>query len=88
MVRVNVEITNRDQDAQRVDSTHWTLVNPRVQTLEATAATFPTTELAADGTVTATVSFAVDRGETGDYYIQYKPEALDAARGIWQLTVS
>jgi hypothetical protein len=33
------------------------------------------------------LSFAVDPDETGDYYIQYKPETLDAARGIWQYAV-
>jgi len=31
-------------------------------------------------TVAAEVSFAVDPDETGDYFIQYKPKALDAAR--------
>jgi hypothetical protein len=82
-ITVDVEITNRDDDPQRVDSTQWTLVNPRVQTIEASTSTFTTTELAGDGTVSATVSFTVDPEETGDYYIQYKPEALDAARGIW-----
>jgi hypothetical protein len=86
-IRVSVEITNRDQDPQRVDATQWTLVNPRVQTIEAATATLPTSELAGGGTVEAAVTFEVDPEETGDYYIQYKPEGLDAARGIWQLTV-
>ena len=36
--------------------------------------------------MTAEVSFGVDPAEAGDYYIQYKPKALDAARGIWQFT--
>ena len=87
-IRVSIKITNRDEDAQRIDSTQWTLVNPRVQTIEATSADFPRTELPGGETVTAEVSFAVDPDETGDYYIQYKPEPLDAARGIWQYTIS
>jgi hypothetical protein len=86
-IRVDLEITNRDQEPQRVDATQWTLVNPRVQTLEAATATFLTTELAGGATTAAVVWFAVDPEETGEYYIQYKPEVLDAARGIWQVTV-
>jgi hypothetical protein len=87
-IRVELEITNRDREPQRVDATQWTLVNPRVQTLEAASATFPTTELAGGATTAAVVWFAVDPRETGDYYIQYKPEVLDAARGIWRVTVA
>lgn len=87
-IRVTLEISNSDEDSQLVDASQWTLVNPRVQTIEATMATFPATQLAGDGTLSAEVSFAVDPGEPGDYYIQFKPEALDAARGIWQLTIS
>jgi hypothetical protein len=86
-IRLSVEISNRHDEPQRIDATHWTLVNPRVQTIEVDTATFPASELAGDATVTATVSFAVDPGEVGDYYVQYKPEALDAARGIWRLSV-
>ena len=82
--------TSRSPTATRsapIDSTQWTLVNPRVQTIEATSADFPRTELPGGETVTAEVSFAVDPDETGDYYIQYKPETLDAARGIWHYAV-
>jgi len=86
-IRVSIEITNRDKAPQRIDSTQWTLVNPRVQTIEATRADFPRTELPGGKTVTAEVSFAVDPDETGVYYIQYKPEPLDAARGIWQYRI-
>ena len=87
-IRVFFEITNRDEGPQRIDSTQWTLVNPRVQTIEVTSADFPRTELPGGKTVTAEVSFDIDPDEQGDYYIQYKPETLDAARGIWQYTIS
>ena len=87
-IRIDVEITNRDQEPQRVAATQWTLVNPRIQTLEVTRATFPVTELAGGVTISAVVWFAVDPEETGDYFIQYKPEILDAARGIWRVSVS
>ena len=41
-----------------------------------------------DEPVTGELTFVVDDLEPrGDYYIVYKPEDLDAARGIWQLTV-
>jgi hypothetical protein len=86
-IRVDIEITNRDENPQRIDSTQWTLVNPRGQTIEVTSADFPVTELPGGETVTAEVSFAVDPDETGDYYVQCKPETLDAARGIWQYSV-
>lgn len=86
-IRASVEITNRDEEPQRIDSTQWTLVNPRIQTIQATSAVFPRTELPGGKTVTAELSFAVDPAETGDYYIQYKPETLDAARGVWRYTI-
>lgn len=87
-IQVDVEITNRDDEPQRVDPTHWTLVNPRVQTIEAATTTYPSGDLAEGETVVGSVLFRVDPGESGAYYIQYKPEILDAARGIWQMTVS
>ena len=83
-VRVSVRIENRDEEAQRIDATQWTLVNPRIQTLEASSADFPLTDLPGGKTVDAEVSFTIEPEETGDYYIQYKPEILDAARGIWR----
>ena len=86
-IRVDLEVVNRDEEPQRIDSTQWTLVNPRVQTIEASSADFRVTELPGGATVAAEVSFTIDPAETGDYYIQYKPEALDAARGIWLHTV-
>src|SRR5262245_60396571 len=54
-IRVSIEITNRDEDPQRIDSTQWTLVNPRVQTIEATSADFTLTKLTGGETVTAKV---------------------------------
>lgn len=87
-LRVEMEIINRDGDPQRIDSTQWTLMNPRGQTIEVTRADFPVTELPGGEAVTAEVSFAVDPDESGGYYIQYKPETLDAARGIWQYVLA
>jgi hypothetical protein len=87
-IQVDVDITNRDKGSQRVDATHWTLVDPQGHTIEASGTTMPWGDLAGGATVTGSVMFTVDPEEAGDYYIQYKPETLDAARGIWQLTVS
>ncbi|MBM3658699.1 MAG: DUF4352 domain-containing protein [Actinobacteria bacterium] len=86
-VTVSVEITNRNDEPQRIDATQWTLVNPRIQTLDPSSADFPLTELPGGETVNAEVSFTLDPGETGDVYIQYKPKILDAARGIWRYRV-
>ena len=83
-VRVSVRITNRDEAPQRIDATQWTLVNPRIQTLDATSADFPLTDRPGGETVTAEGAFTIDPTDTGDYYIQYKPEILAAARGIWR----
>jgi hypothetical protein len=34
------------------------------------------------------VTVLVDAGLTGDLYVVYKPDGLDAARGIWRQQVS
>lgn len=86
-VTITFDITNRDDESQRIDTTQWTLVNPRIQTLEVRAGDFPTHDLGAGSSVSAWVSFVIDPEETGVYYIQFKPEILDAAQGIWPLEV-
>jgi hypothetical protein len=43
-------------------------------------------DLVSGGTATGTVSFDIG-DETGDFYPIYKPDAFDAARGIWKATV-
>ena len=87
-IEVDVQITNRDNAPQRTDPSHWTLVNTRNQTLDAKTTTYRSGDLAEGEMVEGSVLFTIDPGETGELYIQYKPEILDAARGIWQMTLS
>ena len=63
-------------------------MSPDGTTYEATSSTLPSTGEVADEPVTGEVVFEVDPLEaTGDFYVVYKPDNLDAARGIWQLQV-
>jgi hypothetical protein len=45
-------------------------------------------ELEQDEQVEGEVTFVVDPGLTGDFYVIYKPEGLDAAQGVWREQVS
>ncbi|MCB1006162.1 MAG: hypothetical protein KDB35_18415 [Acidimicrobiales bacterium] len=87
-VTVSVRIDNRDAEPQPMFSTDWQLVSPDVTTYEPVSSTLPSTGEVGDEPVTGDVVFEVDALEaTGDFYVVYKPDRLDAARGIWQLQV-
>lgn len=91
-VVVEVQVANRDDESQPTTGGDWTLVTPNGTVHEAES----TTLAAPDGgplavgpgeQVQGEVTFVVDPGLTGDFYVVYKPAALDAAQGIWQLQV-
>ena len=87
-VTVSVRIENRDDEPQPMFSTDWQLVSPDVTSYDPASSTLPATGEVADEPVTGEVVFEVDALEaTGDFYVVYKPDRLDAARGIWQLQV-
>ena len=87
-VTVSVRIENRDDEPQPMFSTDWQLVSPDVTTYEPVSSTLPSTGEVGDEPVTGDVVFEVDvLDATGDFYVVYKPDRLDAARGIWQFPV-
>lgn len=43
-------------------------------------------DLITGGTTSGTVSFEV-KGEKGDFYVIWKPDPFDAARGVWKVTI-
>jgi hypothetical protein len=91
-VVARVEVTNRDGEPQPASSRDWTLVDPDGTVHEAETSSLVgedggMLQVGPDETVDAQVTFVVDPGLTGDFYVQYKPEALDAARGIWRMQV-
>lgn len=89
-VTADVTIENRDDKAQPYNLFDWKLQTPGGQVIDpgfTTADTLDSGDLVNGGTVSGKVVFEV--GDTkGDYFIIYKPDAFDAARGIWKVTVS
>lgn len=87
-VTVSVRVENRDDEPQPMFSTDWQLVSPDVTSYDPLSSTLPSTGQVDDEPVTGDVVFEVDALEaTGDFYVVYKPDRLDAARGIWQFPV-
>lgn len=88
-VVTDVTIENRDDGAQAYNVFDWKLQTPNGQVIDpgfTSADTLGSGDLVGGGTVSGKVAFEV--GDTkGDFYIIYKPDAFDAARGIWKVTV-
>lgn len=89
-VTVSVRVENRDDEPQSVSAGHWRLVSPGGHTYEPAGSTLPVQGEVGDTPVTGNVVFRVDAVATesqGDFYVLYKPEALDAAQGVWSFAV-
>lgn len=88
-VVTEVTIENRDDKAQPYNIYDWKLQTPNGQVIDprfSTADSLESGDLVEGGKVSGKVVFEV--GDTkGDYYIIYKPDAFDSARGIWKVTV-
>ena len=90
-VTVSVRVENRDEEPQPMFGTDWSLVTPGGHTYEPSSSTLPSTGEVGDTPVTGDVVFRVDATEAeaeGDFYVLYKPDALDAAQGVWSFTVT
>ena len=88
VVTASVKVENRDDSPQSMFASDWQLVSPDGHVYDPDRSTLPTTGEVGNQPVTGDVTFLVDeQAVTGDFFIVYKPDALDAARGIWQLTV-
>jgi hypothetical protein len=88
-IKVSVSYLNRDDQAQPYNLFDWRLQTPAGQVIDPTFTTAPTLgsgDLVEGGTVSGDVYFEPG-AETGDFYIIWKPDLFDAARGIWKVTV-
>lgn len=88
-VKINVTITNSDDSAQPYNLFDWRLQSPGGTVQDPTITSAPTLkagDLVSGGEVAGDIYFDVG-DEKGDFFIIYKPDPFDAARGIWKVTV-
>jgi hypothetical protein len=87
-IKLNVTIANRDSKAQPYNALDWRLQTPGGTVKDqgfVTGDTLDYGDLVSGGSVTGDVVFEV--GATrGAFFIIYKPDAFDAARGIWTVS--
>lgn len=88
LVVIQVSIENRDDEAQPYNLFDWRIQTENGQVLDPTFSggdnDLESGDLVSGGTVEGEVPFDVG---PGTYFVIYKPDAFDAARGIWQITV-
>ena len=87
VLMVTVKIENRDAKANSYNLFDWRVQTPGGQVLDASFysgdSPLGSGDLVQGGSVTGTVSFEVP---PGDNYLIWKPNAFEAARGIWKVT--
>ncbi len=90
-VVVNVSVENRDDRAQAYSPSDWKIQLPSGQVIDHTYESDAGKEIGSGDLVKGGKAQGVVVFETGnqkgDYYIIYKPDPYDAARGIWKVTV-
>lgn len=88
-VVADVTIANRDDRAQAYNLFDWKLQTPAGQVIDPTFSTdsgmLGSGDLVKGGSVAGSTTFKVGT-EKGSFYIIYKPDAFDSARGIWKVT--
>jgi len=90
-IKITVKVCNRDDDTQQYYDGDWRLQTPSGTVLDPDFVTPPTlalvpTDVVDGGTATGDVYFEVG-AERGDFYIIYKPDPFDDARGIWKVSI-
>ncbi len=89
-MKVSVVIENRDEKAQPYNYFDWKLQTPEGQVIDPGFTTsddaLKSGDLIAGGKVEGAVVFEIG-DQKGNYFIIYKPDPFDAARGIWKVTV-
>lgn len=88
-VVLDATILNRDDKAQSYNTFDWKLQTPSGQVLDPTFSSVDTIgsgDLVSGGNVAGKVVFKVG-SQKGDFFIIYKPDAFDGARGIWKVAV-
>lgn len=84
-IKLTTTIWNRDSSSQPFSLFDWRLQTPSGQVIDpafVTAPTLSTGDLVSHGSVTGDVYFEIG-SEQGTFFIIYKPDPFDAARGIW-----
>ena len=86
----DVIVFNRDDEAQPYNMLDWRLQTPNGQILNPTFTSeegmLSAGELIKGGNVRGKVIFQVGAA-TGDFFLIYKPDPYDAARGLWKVTL-
>lgn len=85
-----VTVMNTDDKAQPYNTFDWKLQTPNGQVIDpgfSSADQLGSGDLVKDGTVSGKVVFEVGANK-GDFFVIYKPDAFDAARGLWKVTVA
>ena len=88
-VVADVTILNRDKKTQPFSLFDWRLQTSSGRVIDPTAMGSTLdfmADLVAGGTAAGKVVFEVG-AEKGDFYLIYKPDPYDGARGIWKVTV-
>lgn len=84
-----VTVENRDDKAQPYNTFDWVLQTPNGQVIDPTFTSeqqLGSGDLVQGGTVSGNVIWEIGAA-TGDFFIIYKPDPFDAARGIWKVPV-
>jgi len=83
---VNVKVENRDDQAKPYNLFDWSLQTPSGQVIDPTIylgdGGLQSGDLVPGGSATGKIAFDAPAGQ---YYVIYKPDAFDSARGIWQI---
>lgn len=82
----DVELTNDSDRAQPYNTFDWRVQTPNGQVLDAALVgeeQLGSGDLVQGGNVSGQVYFEVGQDISGEYYVIYKPNAFDDARGIW-----
>lgn len=87
---VNISNVGTGSGTEAYDPLQWRLLLPNGQVLDAEIVTLADSlgsgDLISGGSVSGRVVFGV-KDQRGDLYILYKPNPLDAARGVWKVTI-
>lgn len=89
-VVADVKIENRDSEAQPYSPFDWRLQSPSGQVTDPVLLLSDTElssgDLVRGGVAEGQVGFEIG-ATSGDFYLLYKPDPFEAARGVWKVTV-
>lgn len=87
---IDVTLRNGADGTRAYNVLHWRIQTPDGQVRDAgigfQEGALESGDLVAAGSVSGSVSWEIGDAK-GDFYVIWKPEAFDAARGIWKVTV-